>query len=179
MREVYAPFLAELPPQGRILDAGCGSGRDSLAFLKMGYSVVSMDASVEMVKAAETLTGQEVPLLRFDEITFSEEFDGIWACASLLHVARQDLSPVLGRLVRALRPGGVLYMSFKLGEAERLEEGRFFNDMTEASLEQLLETQPDLQVLKIWTSDDVRDERQGAPKWLNVLVRRIPPAPRE
>jgi len=86
---------------GRILDAGCGSGRDSLAFMRKGYQVVSIDASGEMVAAASRLTGQSAVLMRFDEVAFDGEFDADWACASLLHVARRDLQSAEGRMVLA------------------------------------------------------------------------------
>src|ERR1700680_1757764 len=92
----YVPFLRELPACGRILDAGCGSGRDSREFLRRGYRVVSIDAS-----AATKHTGQEALLLRFDVLDFDSEFDGIWACGSLVHIARRDLNSVLTRLSRA------------------------------------------------------------------------------
>jgi SAM-dependent methyltransferase len=170
MSELYAPFLAMIPAGGRILDAGCGSGRDSLAFLKRGYSVVSVDASTEMVKATAALTRQTALLLRFDEIEFENEFDGIWACASLLHVSRGNLDPVFRRLKRALKASGVLYLSFKHGDAERFERGRFFNDLNESLLKSLLAGQPQLALVKLWITDDVRNERRGNQQWLNALV---------
>src|SRR5215469_8051738 len=79
---LYIPFLRDIPEGGAILDAGCGSGRDSLAFLSRGYRVVSIDASSEMVDAATKHTGQQTLLLSFNEIDFTDEFDGIWACGS-------------------------------------------------------------------------------------------------
>ena len=172
MSELYATFLRQIPAGGRILDAGCGSGRDSLAFLRRGYSVVSMDASIEMVKATTSLTGQAALLLTFDAIQFDAEFDGIWACASLLHVSRRDLDAVLVRLTRALKPQGVLYLSFKYGDAERFEQGRFFNDLNETLLKSLLADHPRLEIVKLWITDDVRNERRGSQQWLNALVRR-------
>ena len=131
MSELYRPFLQEIPNGGRILDTGCGSGRDSLAFIRRGFKVVSIDASCEMVAAASRLTGQPALPMRFDEIAFDSEFDGIWACASLLHVPRHDLPPTLERLTRALKTSGVFYLSFKYGSRERMEGGRFFTDMNE------------------------------------------------
>jgi SAM-dependent methyltransferase len=174
MSEVYEPFLREIPAGGRILDAGCGSGRDSLAFLQRGFSVLSMDASLEMVKAAAKLTGQEVQLLRFDEMAFESEFDGIWACASLLHIALKDLGSVLSRMEKALKPNGILYASFKHGNQERIEHGRFFSDLDEGGLNGLLAVHPGLAVLKLWTSADVRkDECHRGQRWLNMIVRRL------
>jgi SAM-dependent methyltransferase len=172
MSELYGPFMQEIPAGGRILDAGCGSGRDSLAFLKAGYAVVSIDASLEMVKATNKLTGRDALLLAFNEIEFMNEFDGIWACASLLHVSRRDVDAVLIRLAKALKANGVLYVSFKYGDAERIEHGRFFNDLSEPLLKSLLADHPCLELLKLWITDDVRTERRGTQQWLNALVRR-------
>jgi SAM-dependent methyltransferase len=170
MSELYAPFLDLVPAGGRILDAGCGSGRDSLAFLRAGYDVVSIDASQEMVKATSKLTGRDASLLTFDEMEFNNEFDGIWACASLLHVSRRDQDGVLGRMTDALKLKGVLYVSFKHGDVERLEHGRLFNDMNEPLLETVLVKHPRLHLLKVWISEDVRNERRGGQKWLNAIV---------
>jgi SAM-dependent methyltransferase len=169
MGALYAPFLQLIPAGGRILDAGCGSGRDSAEFLRRGYSVVSMDASREMVRAATTLTGQAALLLTFDCIQFVREFDGIWACASLLHVARRDLSSVLARFTKALKQGGALYVSFKHGDAERVEHGRFFNDLNETLLRSLLADHPGLELLDLWITDDVRKERRRSQQWLNAI----------
>ena len=170
--ELYAPFLNEIPAGGRILDAGCGSGRDSLAFLRMCYQVVSIDASAEMVKATTKLTGQEAKLLSFDALDFDSEFDGIWACASLLHIARRDLNGVLVRLTRALKPNGVVYLSFKLGDAERVEQSRFFNDLNEPLLRTILASHPQLDLVRLWITEDVRNDRRGRQPWLNAIVRR-------
>ncbi len=167
MSELYAPFLREIAAGGRILDAGCGSGRDSLAFLRKGYQVVSIDASAAMVDATTRLTGQEARVLTFDALDFQGEFDGIWACASILHVARPDLGSVLTRLANALKPNGVMYLSFKYGEGERLQEGRYFNDVTEALIGVALAAHTELDLVQVRTSDDGRGQR-----WLNAIVRR-------
>jgi SAM-dependent methyltransferase len=172
MTDLYTPFLSEIPLGGRILDAGCGSGRDSLAFIRRGYQVVSIDASREMIAATSKLTGQSAWLMTFDQIPFEAEFDGIWACASLLHVARQDLTSTLDRLARALQHGGVIYLSFKYGDAERSEGGRFFNDMNETIFRTVLTTQPALESVRLWITDDVRNDRRVSQRWLNAILRR-------
>jgi SAM-dependent methyltransferase len=170
--ELYVPFLREIPPGARILDAGSGSGRDSAFFIQKGYQVLSIDASSEMVAATSKLTGQPALLMRFDEVAFDADFDGIWACASFLHVARQDLPPTLARIVKALKPGGIFYLSFKYGDSERIEGGRFFTNMDEVSFGQLLATQPELESLRVWIADDVRNDRRGRQRWFNAIVRR-------
>ena len=169
---LYGPFLRELQPGGRILDAGCGSGRDSLAFIKMGYQVVSIDASAAMVKAASKLTGQTALLMTFDEMPFEREFDGIWACASLVHVSRWDLSTVLSRVTNALKPSGFCYMSFKYGDSERIEGGRFFNDLNETLFHGVLESHPELELVELWKTDDLRRLDRREQRWLNAIVRK-------
>ena len=111
-------------------------------------------------------------LLTFDAIQLDAEFDGIWACASLLHVSRRDLDAVFVRLTRALKSQGVLYLSFKYGDTERFEQGRFFNDLNETLLKSLLADHPRLEIVKLWITDDVRNDRRGSQQWLNALVRR-------
>src|SRR5689334_6398373 len=102
MSALYRPFLNLLPPRARILDAGCGSGRDTLACLNLGYEVTAIDGSLAMVQVTTKLTGCPALQMRFDEINWVEEFDGIWACASLLHVPRADTGDVLNRFAQAL-----------------------------------------------------------------------------
>lgn len=171
MADLHRPFLEHIPHGGRILDAGCGSGRDSLAFVRLGYEVVSIDASERMVEATRSATGGDVRQMTFESAEFEYEFDGIWACASLLHVPRQELGAVLERLATALKVDGILYLSFKHGNRERTENGRYFNDLDEVALRSLFATDSRLEILKEWTSEDVRNER-GDQKWLNALARR-------
>jgi SAM-dependent methyltransferase len=113
MTPLYRHFLPLLPDRGRILDAGCGSGRDAKAFSALGHQVTAFDASPALIALAERNLGQPVHCLRFQDITWQDSFDGIWACASLLHVPAVELPDAMQRLCRALEPGGILYASFK------------------------------------------------------------------
>lgn len=169
MDSLYARFLPHIPPGGHILDAGCGSGRDTLAFLQKGYRVTAFDASPTLAALAERHTGQPVQVLRFQDLAWRREFDGIWACASLLHVPAADLPEALGRLALALRLGGVLYASFKYGRGEREHRGRNFTDFDEAGLRTLLGKVPDLTERETWTTEDLRPGR-AAERWLNTLL---------
>lgn len=171
MQHLYEPFLNLIPKHGRILDAGCGSGRDSLYFKKKGYSVTAMDSSEKLVKLASDLLGEDVLLLSFDKIEFCDEFDGIWACASLLHIPKSSIDEVFHRLIKALKVGGVLYASFKHGDGETIERERLFNNYTEESFNQLLNEHKDLCILSVWKTEDVRQDRKGR-YWLNTLVKK-------
>lgn len=166
-------FLEKLPDGARILDAGCGSGRDARAFLDAGYEVVAIDASRGMAEQARKRLGVEVEVMRFEEMSFREEFDGIWACASLLHVPSEDLPDVLERMRRALKPGGTLYLSFKCGESEERRAGRYFHDMTRQRLSDLLLGTDTLTVVEAWETDGASmDPGRERLSWVNALALR-------
>ncbi|SIO26222.1 class I SAM-dependent methyltransferase [Halodesulfovibrio marinisediminis] len=131
MSEQYDRFLRTLPKNGFILDAGCGSGRDALYFLKKGYQVDAFDASEEMARLAGELTGLTVKCMRFQDFKPHPIYDGIWASASLLHVPFEELHDVLTVLRQSLKPGGTLYCSFKYGIHDSVDSlGRHFTNRT-------------------------------------------------
>lgn len=142
MSRLYAPFLEGLRPGAKVLDAGCGSGRDSLFFKSQGFKVTAFDASEEMVRLASQLLGQPVLHMTFEDLNLPDEYDGIWACASLLHVERTQLPAVIAELAKYLKPGGVFYMSFKYGNEEYWKDGRYFNCLDEDHLLTILQTSP-------------------------------------
>lgn len=170
MSALYTRFLQGIPVAGLLLDAGCGSGRDSKAFLTLGYRVCAFDASPALAEMATTLMGQAVATRTFDQVDEVACYDGIWACASLLHLPEQALPAALGRLWTALKPGGVFYVSFKLGEGERRHNGRHFTDATEARLRIWLAKLADVASVECWLTADQRPERQES--WLNAIIRR-------
>lgn len=170
MEPLYARFLAHVQSGGRLLDAGCGSGRDTRAFLERGYAVTAFDASPTLAALASAHCGIEIEIRRFQEVEWSATFDGIWACASLLHVPLVELPDVLQRLAYALRSGGVLYASFKYGAGEREHQGRRFTDLDEAGLAALVAEVQGLEILETWVTADRRPGRE-AELWLNTLLK--------
>ncbi len=164
----YKPFLEKLTKSAHILDAGCGSGRDSLNFINLGYKVTAFDASQKLCSLAQEHIGQEVLHMRFQEMTFEDVFDGIWASASLLHVPSEELTDVLQRLKKALKPTGVLYAGFKYGAFEGERNGRFFHDLTENKAKELF-TPLGFTLEKMWITKDVRPERVDE-LWLNIIA---------
>lgn len=163
-------FEAYVTDGGRILDAGCGSGRDSRAFKRHGFSVVAFDASREMCKMASELLGEEVWQMRFDEVAFDSEFDGVWACASLLHVELEELPKILKKFYRALKDKGVMYASFKYGEGVAQRGERTFSNFTESSAQELVES-VGFKVIECGITSDIRPGR-SEEKWVNVIVRK-------
>lgn len=169
MAALYQRFCEHLRPGASVLDAGCGSGRDALAFSKLGYYVVAFDASPKMVAAARQRAGVPVHQMTFETMKFDQTFDGIWACASLLHVPRSRLSNVLEILASILEPAGILYASFKYGDKEREKDSRYFNDLNECLLAEQLTIVPNLKIVDMWTTGDQRPER-SKERWLNCLL---------
>ena len=172
MESLYRPFLELVPGDGRILDAGCGSGRDTKAFLERGYQVTASDASGKMIEATTRLTNRPAKQMRIQELEDQDEFDAIWACASVLHISRVELDDVLKRFATALRPEGICYLSFKEGNGERTERGRHFTDFTASSLRAKLEQQSSFVIIRVWADNDLRPDQVGE-RWVNALVRKV------
>lgn len=170
MESLYQPFLQLLSPNARILDLGCGSGRDSLGFKNKGYQVEAMDYSEELVKKAIILTGIKVKYQSFYDLNEVEHYDGIWACASLLHCDRNRLVDVIQRMLKALKLYGVIYMSFKYGDQDREKDGRYFTDLNEAQADRLLNGFNNLTLIQQWITLDKRPSR--TEKWLNILIQK-------
>ncbi|HOK32876.1 MAG TPA: class I SAM-dependent methyltransferase [Limnochordia bacterium] len=169
MGKLYGPFLKHLRPGSKVLDAGCGSGRDSLFFKNQGFQVTAFDASKEMVKLASELLDQKVLLMSFEDLSLTEQYDGIWACASLLHVEKAKLSRVVAELAKHLKDGGVFYISFKYGREEYWKEGRYFNHLDEDTLKEILQEVPELRTEQLFISTDVRGYR-SSDQWLNAYL---------
>ena len=108
-------FLNYLKSDAKILDFGCGAGRDTKYFLEHGYDVDASDGSIEMVKAASKLTGLDVKLLLFEDLNEKDMYDGIWACSSILHCKKEQLIIVFQKMADALKENGIVYTSFKYG----------------------------------------------------------------
>src|SRR4051794_16741323 len=154
MSDVYRPFLELLPAGGHILDAGCGPGRDAKSFCERGFRVTAFDASAAMVALCTRHASIPALHLQFDAVNFEAIFDGVWACASLLHVPREALPDTIRQLARALKPGGIFYMSFQSGEGERVEpDGRLFTNFSPAALRQMIDGIDDLDAIDLWEVD--------------------------
>lgn len=157
--ELWSAFTKLVPAGGRVLDAGCGSGRDALHFAKLGYAVDAFDASEEMVRLARAHTGLAVEVRRLQEVDVRDRYDGVWCCAAALTVPLSQFDDVLARLHAAVRPGGVCYLSFKQGHGERTEGTRTFTDQSEAELRGRL-AQLGVQVVRMWGTHDIRPGRE-------------------
>jgi len=170
--ELNAFFLRYLPDKANILDLGCGSGRDSKVFIEKGHFVTAIDGSIEFCKLAAAFIGQDVICMRFDELDYEKQFDGVWACASLLHVPSKELKTIFKKIARALKVEGYFFACFKYGEFEGDRNGRYFTDRTEDSLNDIIDEIDELEIIETFLTEDVRRGRENE-QWLNAILRRV------
>lgn len=171
MNELYHKFEKCIDLGTHILDLGSGSGRDSKYFYEKGYKVTAIDPSSKMCEATKKIANVPVYTLTAQKMRFENEFGGIWACASLLHVSYDQMNVVLENISKALICGGILYSSWKKGDGENRNDGRVFYDMTEKKLVSLLYDFPEFEIIEIWETIDKREDKQRR-SWINLLVKK-------
>ena len=133
-------FMKMIVSKGKVLDLGCGTGSASLALLKRGFTPFPLDASQEMVKAAESLLKIKARKISFDEIDEYNFYDAIWANFSLLHTTKNQFFEILKKLFFALNKKGLLFLSLKRGEGESRDRlGRFYSYYEKKEVEKFLE----------------------------------------
>ena len=165
-------FLDLLPQTASILDFGCGSGRDTKYFLDAGVQVDATDGSEELCRLASEYTGIPVRQMLFEELDAKAQYDGIWACSSILHLSQESLKDVLKKMIAALKEHGIIYTSFKYGTFEGERNGRFFTDFTEEMFREFVADVDGIRIEETWITGDVRPGR-GDERWLNLILRKI------
>lgn len=169
-KETQDKFLKLLTGK-KVLDFGCGSGRDTKYFLESGFDVTATDGSEELCKSASTYTGIQVKHMLFQDLNEADCYDGIWACSSILHLSKDELRIVINKMNRALKPNGIIYTSFKYGNFEGERNGRFFTDFTLDVFEDFISDVKDIVIEEYWITGDVRPGREEE-KWLNLVLRK-------
>lgn len=170
MSKLRNAFAAYLPAEARVMDLGCGSGRDVMAFGDMGHEASGLDASKELVELAKERL--EVKASVGDMVTWraSEPYDGIWCCASLIHLNEEEKKRFFGNLQYNLKPGGVIYISVKEGiETGTDEEGVYTSNCTAEELKSFLNG-AGCEILETVVTEDAMG-RPGV-KWLNVIAKK-------
>lgn len=171
MSELYSAFLKHLPPESNILDVGCGSGRDSKYFLSLGFNVTPIEPSKQLAVLAEEFTGLCIQNTLVQDINYSDEFTGIWACASLLHIAFSEMHHALTVLYKALKTNGIIFMSLKKGEFEGLRGDRYFCDYTLDKFEKTGYRDIGFVLLSYSESYDKRVGR-NEELWINLILQK-------
>ncbi|MEN9361105.1 MAG: hypothetical protein RL095_2640 [Verrucomicrobiota bacterium] len=169
--EALSRFAALLPPQASLLDAGCGSGRDSAWFRDRGFSVDAFDLCPELCEEARRRFDIPARVASILDLAATAEYDGVWASASLVHFDRDEVGCALRNLARALKPGAPFYFSLKSGQGQGLDSrGRFFRYWSDAEVEAILsQAAPQLILVERWSSSPSFDT-QGAG-FLNFIAK--------
>ena len=153
--------------KGLLLDIGFGSGRDMRYFKSLGYEVEGIDPTISFVNNLKDEF--DVYHKRVEDLTIINRYDGIWACASLLHVKREDLLDVFRRCFLALKQDGVMYASFKYGDFEGIIDDRYFIYLTEDKLINII-NQTSFKIEKLWINGDKLNREA---RWLNVVLKKV------
>lgn len=172
MENILDRFIELLPEGAAVLDLGCGSGRDSLYLIEHGFDVTALDGSEELCELARIHLGQDVLCMRYEEMNFSGVFDGVWACASLLHAPEESIDAILDKVIDSMNGAAILYLSFKYGEYEGMRNGRYFRDYNTRTLKELIGRHEALEIIDIFKTDDIHSGDHGQ-KWINVLARKL------
>lgn len=165
MNSVYAPFLNHFKGH-TLLDLGCGPGRDLKYFSSLNFSVTGLEPSPTLARFARHYSNVEVIEQTVQALNIGKVFDGVWACASLLHVPSSELEKAFLNIARHVSEGGLIYCSFKYGEFEGIRNGRFFTDRTLQSLQSVLPES--LSIIEHWVTQDQRPNRDE--QWINAIL---------
>lgn len=173
--EHVARFAGMLAPGARVLDAGCGAGRDLVALNEAGLDPVGLDSSTHLVRIARRLSGLPVTVGDLRTPPYGDaSFGGVWAMASLLHLERGETTGALRKLGALLVPGGILFTSVKRGRGRQQDDtGRWFTLYDEAGWEGHLR-QAGLEVLEVIGEPPGDGGAVGTvrPGWITSLSRR-------
>ena len=170
MTDTYRHFLPRLPAGCRILDLGSGSGRDAVYFRKQGYEVTALEPSKRLCEWMKRQFDGEIVCLPVEEYHPVMKFDAIWACASLLHLIKEDLLEFFAGIGGYLKPGGLIYVSGKNGiQTGKCQDGRFFLEFDEILFREIIETDPGFRVEQVWYSGDAAG-RTGF-QWMNFVLK--------
>ncbi len=170
MFDIRSVFLKYIDPAGRILDAGCGGGRDMKVFMENGYMVDAFDASPEMCRVASEYTGEKITCCDFSGFRPYFTYSGVWACASLLHLQEEEFYAFFQRFKNCLNTGGVIYFSMKDGVKDGYDAaGRWYLGFDDRRLTRILSENPELSRVKYWkTQDNLKRDLT----WINVILQK-------
>ena len=171
MSECCDRFLEYVVPGGRIIDIGAGSGRDIKYFKDKGYIVEGIDASAKMCRLAIDYSDAEIICERIQDWHPQEKYDGIWANASLLHLAFDEIEGFICRASDYLKPNGVLYISMKMGIQTGSDNyGRFFTDFSEEKVQQIVAKSTALVIVDSWETRDALARKEF--RWINLIFKK-------
>lgn len=170
MSNLYQNFESHLNTKAHILDLGCGCGRDSKYFMEQGYQVTAMDGSEKLVNYCNEILKVPAVQRTYEAFKTDLKFDGIWACASLLHVDRDVLPMMIQKYVNMMKNEGVFYMSFKEYKEDFEFEGRYFTCFTKKSMESLLSTIGNISIVSIIETPGIQNIKL---RWIGAIIKKV------
>ncbi len=115
--------FVELVGSGRILDAGCGPGRDCEFFMENGFEAVGIDVAEGMIEYARGNRKGEFHVMDMRSLDFEDSsFNGLWCSASIFFIPKEEIKGVLAEFSRVMKENGVIYLNFKVGKGELVKE---------------------------------------------------------
>lgn len=170
MSEQYKRFLPLLRGRTRILDVGSGSGRDACYFQKHGYQVTALEPSKNLCREIRKVFSGEIVCSDIQSYQPDNKFDGIWACASFLHLREEDILCFFGNISYYLNDNGIVYLSGKTGiSTGEAVDGRYFLEFTEELVEKILAVSERMELEALWYTEDVSG-RKGF-RWMNIVLK--------
>ncbi|MBL7100960.1 MAG: class I SAM-dependent methyltransferase [Nanoarchaeota archaeon] len=171
-------FISMIPKKAKVLDAGCGSGRDAQYFKEYGFEVTAIDAAEKMVEEAKkNVKGVKFKKMDMMKTDFKDKtFEGVWAAASLLNNEKKNIPKILAELKRILNDEGVLYISVKEGGGEEIRKVEKYNNepipffyYTLPEMEELVKG-AGFQILHSGFSDDAMKRKDT--KWIDIYCKK-------
>ena len=170
MSEQYQRFLTLLKDGVKLLDVGSGSGRDACYFQKQGYQVTALEPSKNLCREIRKVFSGEIMCSDIQNYQPAERYDGIWACASLIHLQEEEVLQFFEKIDQYLDDNGIIYISGKNGiSTGEVEDEPFFLEFTDQLVEKILTVNKQLKLEQLWYTEDVNN-RKGF-RWLNVIFR--------
>ena len=168
MSEQYQRFLPLLKDGVKLLDVGSGSGRDACYFQKQGYQVTALEPSKNLCREIRKVFSGEIMCSDIQNYQPAERYDGIWACASLIHLQEEEVLQFFEKIDQYLDDNGIIYISGKNGiSTGEVEDGRFFLEFTDRLVEKILTVNKQLKLEQLWYTEDVSGRRGF--RWINVI----------
>ena len=168
MSEQYQRFLPLLKKGAKILDVGSGSGRDACYFQKQGFQVTALEPSKNLCREIRKVFSGEIVCSDIQSYQPEQRFDGIWACASLLHLPEEEVLRFFEKIDLYLNDDGIVYISGKNGiPTGEAEDGRFFLEFTEQLIDKILTVNKQLRLEQLWYTEDASGRRGF--RWMNVI----------
>lgn len=170
MSEQYQRFLPLLKEGAAILDIGSGSGRDACYFQKMGYQVTALEPSTHLCEEIQKVFSGTIIHSDIQHYQPEQQFDGIWACASFLHLQEKEILDFFGKINCFLHDHGIIYLSGKNGiSTGKANDGRYFLEFTEQLAENILMTNEQVKLEQLWYTKDVTGRKDF--RWMNMIFK--------